>query len=157
MDKVHVNLPDKYDLVVGDTFQLFYTGIIEHHNPGIYDILANCEKGKNCPRYYEFTPEEEGRHKLTISVFGPGKVLLGQGETILNVNAPQKPKKPYNILCLGASTTAGGEWAGEAYRRLTATDGEPKGNGFDNIKFIGTCKKGDVGLEGYGGWRWETY
>ena len=157
MDKVHVNLPDKYDLVVGDTFQLFYTGIIEAHNPFIYDILANCDKGRNCPRYFEFTPEEEGQHKLTISVFGPGKVLLGQAETILNVNAPQQPKKPYNILCLGSSTTAGGEWASEACRRLTATDGEPKGNGFTGINFVGTCKRGDVGYEGYGGWRWETY
>ncbi|MBR2880011.1 MAG: SGNH/GDSL hydrolase family protein [Oscillospiraceae bacterium] len=157
MDKIRVMLPKKFDLVVGDTFQLFYRGVIEAPNPYCYDILANCEKGRNCPRYFEFLPEEPGQYKLTISVFGADKSLLGQGETILDVAQPKAPGKPLNILCMGSSTTAGGEWAGEAFRRLTATDGAPCGLGFENIRFIGTCQKGDVGIEGYGGWRWDTF
>ena len=55
MEKVNVYLPKKFDLVVGDTFQMFYRGIIDSPNPYIYDILAVCEKGRNCPRYFEFT------------------------------------------------------------------------------------------------------
>ena len=157
MDKVKVVLPKKFDLVVGDIFQLFYRGVIEAPNPYCYDILANCEKGRNCPRYFEFLSEEPGQYKLTISVFGPDKSLLGRGETILDVAQPQAPKKEWNILCMGSSTTAGGEWAGEAFRRLTATDGVPQGLGFEKIRFIGTCKKGKVGIEGYGGWRWEDF
>lgn len=157
MDKVKLVLPQKFDLVVGDTFQLFYRGVIDAPNPYCYDILAICEKGRNCPRYFEFLPEEPGQYKLTISVFGPGKRLLDQAETILDVAEPQAPKKPLNILCMGSSTTAGGEWAGEAYRRLTAADGNPQGLGFKNIRFIGTCQKGEVGYEGYGGWTWGHY
>lgn len=159
MEKVNVMLPEKYDLVVGDTFQLFYRGVIDAPNPYCYDILVTCDKGRNCVRYYEFLPVEPGCHKLTLSVYGPGKTLLGQGETILNVAEPKAPAKPLNILCMGASTTAGGEWANEALRRLTASDGEPQGLGFDNIRFIGTCGKGkgEAGYEGYGGWRWETW
>ena len=30
---IRIILPEKYDLVVGDTFQLFYRGVIEAPNP----------------------------------------------------------------------------------------------------------------------------
>ena len=157
MKKVRVILPEKFDLVVGDTFQMFYRGIIDAPNPYIYDILAVCEKGRNCPRYFECTPTEEGEYKLKISVFGPGKELLGEAETMLVAKNPVQPKKPVSILCVGDSLTAGGQWPGEAMRRLTSTDGEPVGNGLKDISFIGTCEKDGCRYEGYGGWRWETY
>ena len=150
-------MPDKYDLVVGDTFQLFYRGIIEAPNPFCYDILAVCKKGKGFPRYFEFTPTEEEEPKLTVSVFDAGKNLLGQAETTLVVKAPVENKKPLNILCIGSSTTAGGQWPGEARRRLAEVGGEPEGLGFKNVNFIGTCGKEDVHFEGYGGWMWKSY
>lgn len=156
-EKIRVILPEKYDLVVGDTFQLFYKGVVEAPNPFIYDILAVCEKGKNYPRYYEFLPEEEGEYKLSISVFSNDKTLLGYGETILNVALPKQPENPVNILCIGDSITLSGEWVGEAKRRLMASDGTPVGNGLKNINFIGTCENDGVFYEGYGGWRWENY
>lgn len=156
-EKINVVLPQKYDLVVGDTFQLFYRGIVDAPNPFCYDILAICEKGRNYPRYFEFLPEEAGEFKLTVYVYGANKVLLGKGETLLCVAEPKAPTKPLNVLCIGDSLTAGGIWPEEVLRRLTATDGEPKGLGFSDINFIGTCKKGDAGYEGYGGWRWESY
>ena len=65
-NKVNVFMPKSYDLVVGDTFQLFYTGIIESPNPYSYAIVATCDKGKNFPRYFEFTPTEEGKYPLKI-------------------------------------------------------------------------------------------
>jgi len=157
MDKTTVTLPKKFDLVVGDTFQLFYRGIIDAPNPYVYDILAVCEKGRNCPRYFEFTPECEGEYSLKIFVYGPGKVLLGEAETMLIAKNPVQPSKPVNILCMGDSLTQGGEWASESMRRLTATDGTPKGDGLKDITFIGTCEKRDCRFEGYGGWRWESY
>ncbi len=157
MEEIKVVLADKYDLVVGDTFQLYYRGIIEAPNPFVYDILAVCQKGKGFPRYYEFTPETEGEYSLTISVFDAKKNLLGKAQTQLVVTMPQENTRALNILCMGSSTTAGGEWANEANRRLTATDGEPKGLGFKNINFVGTCKRENTGYEGYGGWMWKTF
>ena len=157
MNMIRVVLPNKYDLVVGDTFQLFYRGVVEAPDPFVYDVLAVCAKGKNFPRYFEFLPDEPGQYELTISVFGPDKSLLGQGRTVLDVAAAVQPSRPVNILCMGASTVAGGEWVSEAYRRLVSEDGDPKGLGLKNIAFIGTCKKGDAGYEGYGGWQWDSY
>ena len=156
-NRIRVFLPRQYDLVVGDTFQLFYRGIIEAPNPYCYSIVAVCEKGKNFPRYFEYTPTEEGKHLLTVSVYNAEKTLLGTASTILNVVSASAPKKPVNILCVGDSLTQGGLWVGEVKRRLTATDGEPVGNGFDNVNFVGTCFKNGVSFEGYGGWQWNSY
>jgi len=157
MKEIRVCLPEKMNLVVGDTFQLFFRGVVEAPDPFCYDILAVCEKGRNYPRYFEYLPEEEGQHELTISVYDADKTLLGQAKTLLCVTAPVSPKKPVNVLCVGDSLTAGGEWPREAYRRLTSVDGRPKGDGLSNVRFIGTCGDGEVGYEGYGGWRWESY
>lgn len=157
MENIRVVLPEKYDLVVGDTFQLFFRGVVEAPNPFCYDILAVCEKGKNCPRYFEYLPEEEGEHKLTVYIYDANKTLLGKGETLLCVKKPKAPKAKKNILCVGDSLTAGGQWIGEAYRRLTGVGGEPLGLAFPNVSFIGSRKAGEACHEGYGGWRWDSF
>ena len=59
----YIFLAKEYDLVVGDTFELFYRGIICLHNPYKYYILVRCPKGNPYPRYYTFMPKE-GVEKL---------------------------------------------------------------------------------------------
>ncbi len=157
-DFVQVVLPKSYDLVVGDTFQLFYRGVIEAANPFCYDIVSVCKAGKNYSRYFEFTPDAEGEYPLEITVYSNDKRVLARGETMLLVHeAKRAPKKPVNILCIGDSLTAQGLWVSEAARRLSQTGGEPCGLGLDGFNFIGTCKNGDTGFEGYGGWSWDHY
>lgn len=158
MDTVRLILPQKYDLVVGEPFQLFYRGIVEAVNPYHYDILSVCKIGKNCVRYFEATPTEVGTYPLRITVSDNAKNILAQGETQLCVHAVRsQPQETVNILCIGDSLTAGGHWVREAHRRLTQTGGEPAGLGIDRFRFIGTCHKGDVSFEGYGGWSWDNY
>jgi len=156
-ESIRVILPEKYDLVVGDTFQLFYRGVVEAPNPFCYDILAVCEQGKNFPRYFEITPENPGKHTLKIFVCDAAKNLLGSGETILDVELPKQPEKNINILCIGDSLTSGGEWVNEVHRHITSEEGNPKGLGLKGINFIGSCREENVRFEGYGGWRWDSY
>lgn len=157
-DKIRVILPKKYDLVVGDTFQLFYRGVIEAPNPFCYSIVTVCEKGKSFPRYFEYTPENTGQFKLTISVYDAQRNLLGMGETILNVVKAVCPAEKVNILCIGDSLTQGGEWINEVNRRICENGGKPEGLGYsDSIHFVGSCNKGKVSFEAYGGWSWFTY
>lgn len=155
--KVRVFLANEYDLVVGDTFQLFYRGIIEAPNPYFYSIVVNCGVGKAFPRYFEYTPKAEGRHTLTISVYNAERTLLGSATTTLNVVSAKEPKKEINVLCLGDSLTQGGTWVEELNRRISKTGGNPEGHGFNGVNFIGSMKKGEVGFEGHGGWTWESY
>ena len=160
-DKIRVILPEKYDLVVGDTFQLFYRGVIEAPNPYVYSIVSICEKGRNFPRYFEYTPTEPGQHKLTVRVYDAQRNLLGEDETLLNVVVPKEPENTTNILCIGDSLTGGG-WPYEAYRRITQEGGEPAGLGFkDAVKFVGSCNKPDkypgIAMEGRSGGSWESF
>lgn len=157
-EKTSVILPKKYDLVVGDTFQLFYRSVIIDPNPYQYHITLNCEEGKAFPRYFEYTPTKEGRCPLTMELFDANRNLMGKAETVLNVVQPKKPKKKYNILCLGDSLTSAGEWVEELHRRLTKEGGEVFGLGYaDHFNFVGECKRGEVGFVAYGGWRWTNF
>ena len=159
-NKIRVVLPKKYDLVVGDTFQLYYRGVIEAPNPYVYSIVSICDKGRNFPRYFEYAPTEPGQHKLTIKVYDAQRNLLGEAETMLNVVTPKAPEKPTTVLVIGDSLTGGGHWINETRRRITETEGAPAGLGFANaVKFIGT-QKGyytDTLNEGYGGWHWDSF
>ncbi len=161
--KVNVYLADQYELVVGDTFQLFYRGIVQAVNPYNYHIRIECEHGHAYPRYYEWTPDEGdvGSHTLKLQILDNNGVLLGEDQTTLIVKQAVAPKNNLNVLCIGDSLTAAGYWPAEAYRRLTATGGSPAGNGFTGINFVGTQAKTlngvTAGFEGSGGWTWASY
>ena len=156
-NKVNVFMPKSYDLVVGDTFQLFYTGIIESPTPYSYAIVATCDKGKNFPRYFEFTPTELGKYPLNISLYDNNYNLVGSADTVLNVVKPCPAKKPIKAFCIGDSLTRNGAWISEVYRRITANDGCPQGLGYSGLDFIGKTKVDEVGFEAVGGWYWANY
>ena len=160
----YIFLAKEYDLVVGDTFELFYRGIICLHNPYKYYILVRCPKGNPYPRYYTFTPKEDeiGDYELTISLIDDDHQVVDFATTTLHVVKPERPTKHQNVLCIGDSLTFTGEWPKEGYRRFTKTGGEPNGLGYDkSLTMIGTCQKtvedDIVGYEGYGSWTWKSF
>ena len=54
-DYVKVVLPESYDLVVGDTFHLFYRGIIEEESPESVNYQKlYFKKGGQCSFYCRF-------------------------------------------------------------------------------------------------------
>ena len=159
MKKV-IFLPKQYRLVVNDRFELFYRGVIRSMNPYKYYIYVTSPKGRPYPRYYTYTPQagEAGDYELTITLFDDYGNAIESAKTNLHVVEPVKPKKKMNILCFGDSITFNGVWPYEAYRRFTKQGGEPEGLGFENtLNLIGTCKKDEVGFEGYGGWQWKHF
>lgn len=159
-----VYLAKKYDLVIGDTFEMFYRGVIRLNNPYKYYILVRCEKGNPFPRYFTYTPKDgdEGEYKLTITLLDDEQNVVDEGTTTLVVTKPKAPSKKLNILCFGDSITYNGVWPMEGYRRFVSNDGTPAGLGFkDTINMIGTCKKEEnglsIGYEGYGSWSWKSF
>jgi len=155
-----IYLSKEYNLVVGDKFELFYRGIIKLLNPYNYYIKVTCKKGLAYPRYYTFTPtlDDVGTYELKVEIFDDFHNLLDEGITHLNIVEAIKPTKKTTVLCIGDSLTFNGVWPYEGYRRISCNDSEPKGLGFsDSLNFIGTCKKNDIGYEGYGGWQWKSY
>nr|MBQ4317953.1 hypothetical protein [Clostridia bacterium] len=159
--KKWIHLPKHYPLTVGDTFELFYRGVIHCSNPYKYNIKVTCKKGNAYMKKFVFTPTEDdiGEIPLTIELSDDYGQELDSASVTLNVSpAAKSPKAPLNVICVGASTTAGGQWPSECNRRLTANDGTPQGLGLENIRFIGG-KEGKYGTfyEGYGGWRFDSY
>ena len=153
-------LAKNYDLVVGDKFELFYRGVIRSMNPYKYYIHVSSPKGKPYPRYYTYTPleNEEGDYPLTITLYDDYSNIIESASTTLHVIKPVKPNKKVNILCLGDSLTFNGVWPYEGYRRFTKEGGDPVGLGFgDVLNLVGTCKKDEIGYEGYGGWQWRHF
>lgn len=160
----YIYLAEKYNLVVGDKFELFYRGVIKLYNPYQYYILIKCNKGNPYPRYFTYTPtiNDLGSYELTMQLIDNDGTIIDEGKTTLIVNNFEKPSKKINVLCIGDSLTVNGVWVAEAYRRICHIGGEPEGLNAGNIlNFIGTCKKevenDVVGFEGYGGWTWESY
>ena len=163
-----LKLPEKYDLVVGDTFELFYKGIMLCKDPYQYNILVSCDIGNAYGRKYIVTPTADnvGTHKLTVTVTDDFGVELAKKSVTLNVvNKATAPTENINVLCVGDSLTAGGDWVDEVYRRLTKTSDKtqhdadaPTGDGLSNITFVGkkTTANG-AGYEGIGGWKYDLY
>ena len=153
-----ISLPEKYDLVVGDTFELFWKGIILANDISQYNIKVTCSIGNCFKNKYMVTPAAVGNYSLKISVYNDGGELLKSAETSLVVSeTATSPANIKNILCVGDSLLSNGQWAYEACRRLTKNDGSPKGLGLSNISFIGSKTLNNVGYEGYGGWTFNSY
>ena len=73
--KKYLYLPREYILVVGDTFELFYRGIVNAVNIDCYDFEIFYEdganRGKAWPRKYVFLPTEAdlGEHVMTVRLW----------------------------------------------------------------------------------------
>lgn len=157
---IEISLPNRIVAVVGDTLQLFYRGIIGAVNPYNYDIKITCPKGKQTPRYFEYTPKssDTGNVDFKIEIKDNNGVLIASKTCkVHTVLAAKSPTNNTKVLCLGDSLTTNGEWVKECYRRLSAIDGTPTGNGLSNIEFCGSKKGGGAGWFGLGGWNWKTY
>lgn len=147
-----IYLAEKYYLVTGDRFELFYRSIIKKHNPYSQYIKATCEKGYTYNRYFTYTPKEDevGNYPLTISIFDDDGNVLEEAHSTLIVNKPQELDKKVNILCIGDSLTVNGVWPKIGYEKYNSL--YP-----GKLNFIGKLQTGEVGYEGYGGWQWKTF
>ena len=165
---VEVVLPDTIKVTAGDRLELFHRSCIRCVNPYNYHIVVLCPIGQNYPRYYCLNATQENVDKeylLELQVKRNDGSIVASGQTTIKViPVMSQPSSNRNILCVGASATAGGQWAGEVKRRLTETSGDgtpfnPKGLGLSNITFVGrkTGTVNSVKLEATGGWTWDAF
>ena len=167
-----IKVPQKYDLVVGDTFELFWNGIMLCKDYTRYNIEAKSSiKGHNYRHKFEVTPTTAGTYPLTITVFDDAGKKIDSKTTQLIVKPAltQGPEQPINIVCIGASDTNDKAWPDEFARRICGTTNKtnysginsgngPQGLGLTNINFVGTkTTPGGYGYEGTGGWTWDSY
>lgn len=161
-----LHLPDYYDLVVGDKFELFYKGIAECYNSDVYDFVlryadykgnsAADSRGQVFARKYVWTPTEAEAGKtytLNITVYDNVGTIVATDSVEIRIHAkPTSPKEEKVVLCVGDSLTNGGTWVQQFYNHLASDKTQ-------NLKFIGTRTIGQakIGYEGYGGWTFASY
>ena len=146
---------------VGEPMQLFKRGIIRSYNPYNFShsFVGTGIVPKDYERYFEITPESAGTKNLQYSIHNNEYEKSQEKNTTLHsVSSVSSPVSQKNVLCLGSSTTTGGEWAGELKRRLTGSGGTPAGLGLSNLVFCGRQNTAhNVKVEGIGGWSFATY
>ena len=169
--EAEISLPKYYDLVVGDTFQLFYYGCVKSWSPLSYGIFCKCSKGTAYPRYWQWKPTaaDVGEYTLTLSARRLDGSIISTGETTIRVNAlpTYSAATTINMLCFGDSLTVGGQWPCEATRRLvgTTTSGYtgPASCQIANLsintfgKKVSKVNSWTAHHEGYGGWTWQSF
>ena len=160
LESISISLPDKIYAVVGDTLQIFYRGCIAVKDIYKYDILVVCSKGKQFPRYFEYTPtaNDVGTTTFTLKVRSNGMQTIAQKTcTLVTKRVVGSPSTAKKILCFGDSLTAGGAWCAEASRRLIGSGGTPAGDSLTNISFVGMMTNNGVGFCGKSGWQWSDF
>jgi len=155
-------LPKQYDLVVGDTFELFYYGIANCASWDGFYMKVTGGKGKCFKKRFIYTPTaaDVGTHKMTFELYDNNMTKLDEASVNLVVSAKATaPASEKVILCVGDSLFNNGTIPDEFYRRLCGTDGTPAGDALSNVTFIGTQRSATnaVPYEGYGGWTFGSY
>lgn len=152
-------LPASIGAVVGDTLEIFYESLTSAATPLRYNIVTVADKGRSYRLKWVYTPEPGDKSfPLCIRYYDDFGNLVGQADSTVRVQEKAvSPSVNVNILCIGASGTAGGEWVTEVQRRLCETAGCPDGLGLSNITFIGSCGRKPAHFEAYGGWTWNAY
>lgn len=152
--------PAQYELVVGDTFELFYKGIIDAVDTDLFYVEIECIRGSAYKKRFIFTPTGAETVSMTISLYDLHHNLLDTKtiNLIVKAKAP-KPSTEKTVLYVSDSLGGGGYVPNEFYRRLTGSGGSPVADGLSNISFIGTCisELDGVKYEGYGGWTFTNY
>ena len=154
-----LRVPDHYDLVEEDVFELYRLGVVEANDPYRYNWRVECDKGAIFRRKYAYTPQpgDAGVYPLTMTLEDDDGHILDRKTVELRVRAVPETVKPADILCVGDSLTSGGIWVEELYRRLAGTGGEPTGLGLD-LRFWGNMTSaGGIAHEGYGGWTFQSF
>ena len=156
---------NKLYAVVGDTIQVYYDSIIDSDIN--YIVKFNCSKGKNFPKYWEYTPtsSDVGTSEITIGLYKKDGSLVTSKKCNLITSKPENPAESKNILCVGDSTMLQGQIPVEASRRIkgttsmSATEDSPTALALSNYTFVGRKKNPNntVGWEGTGGWTYGTY
>lgn len=154
-NKQYINLASDYYITNGDTLELFYRGLLNLGDYKKYNIKIECSAGGYFEKRYIFTPTSSNvgnDYPFTLSLYDDNDKLIESATTTIHcIEKKSNPSNQVNVLCVGDSLTADGQWVTELRRLLIETDG------LANVKFIGTCGTSPNKYEGYGGWSIECY
>ena len=157
-DPLRLVLPGEIYAVVGHEMCIYFDNIVLTPNLRNYVFDVDCLRGRQDQDRWRYSPaaEDVGDLGLTIKVLDGLNNVLASATTIVHVvPADAGAGKQCTLLCVGDSLTNASVYPGELWNLFSA-EGNAK------LTMVGTNRPGggyppEVGHEGYGGWRWETF
>lgn len=142
-------IPSQIYAAQGVENNIFWDNVIFANVPlSSLSINVTCNVGKQLGRGWRYTPgAETGSVSLTVQVSFDGDVLAQKTVTLLTQNSAGGAGSR-KILCIGDSTTAGGQYISLIN---TAYGVNP------SVTFLGTRGSGLNKHEGYGGYKFSTF
>lgn len=132
-NKQFIYIADSYPIYYGDVLEIYYKGILDVPNPYDYSVVVTCNVGHTYNKRFIFEPESThvgNEYPITISLYDSNGNLIEYASSKIEVVNPQNPSSKKNILTIGDSMTAGGQWVSLVKSMMTA-------QGLTNFDFIG--------------------
>ncbi len=131
--KQFIHLADSYPIYNGDILEIYYKGILDIVNPYEYAVSIECNVGHSYSKRFIFEPDSTNvgnEYPFTVSLYTNDGNLIESADSKIVVLNPVNPSTKKNILTIGDSMTAGGQWVSLVKSMMTTM-------GLTNFDFIG--------------------
>lgn len=132
---------------------IYFDNIVFSNLPNeLLAIDVICSKGRQYDKFWRISPTaaDEGRTSFRIEVSFAGKLIASKDAELLISGKAKGSGKSVRVLCIGDSTTAGGQ-----YISIINTDYQALAN--PSMAFLGTRGTAPNKHEGRGGWKFSQY
>ncbi len=145
--------PSVIYLAEGVETNIYFDNVVFSNLPNdLLTIDVVCSKGRQYDKFWRINPQpaDEGTTSFKIEVSFAGKLIVSKTSELVISGKAKGSGKSLKILCVGDSTTAGGN-----YISIINTDFQPSGS--PAMTFLGTRGIAPNKHEGRGGWKFSQY
>lgn len=132
---------------------IYFDNILFSNLPNaLLDIDITCIKGRQYEKFWRVTPTEADAETTSwkIDISFDGKIIASKTSELFITNSKASSGKSIKVLCIGDSTTAGGQ-----YVSIVNTDYQSLAS--PSMTFFGTKGTAPDNHEGRGGWKFIQY
>ena len=132
---------------------IYFDNVLFSNLPNtLLDIDITCNKGRQYEKFWRIKPSAEDAETTVwkIDVRFDGKLIASKTSELVITNSKTASGKSIKVLCIGDSTTAGGQ-----YVSIVNTDYQPLAS--PSMTFLGTKGLAPDNHEGRGGWKFVQY
>ena len=132
---------------------IYFDNILFSNLPNaLLDIDITCNKGRQYEKFWRVTPLATDAETTTwkIDIRFDGKLIASKTSELVITNSKTNAGKSIKVLCIGDSTTAGGQ-----YVSIINTDYQSLAS--PSMTFLGTKGTAPNNHEGRGGWKFVQY
>lgn len=132
---------------------IYFDNILFSNLPNaLLDIDITCNKGRQYEKFWRISPSAEDAETTTwkIDIKFDGKLIASKTSELVITNSKTNTGKSIKVLCIGDSTTAGGQY-------VSIINSDFQSLASPSMTFLGTKGIAPDKHEGRGGWKFIQY